>query len=129
MGKTKHKRTDRDFSREQRLSHENKDLKQEILRLRKLLARVDLDKFGQIKETVEKHCKDDNAQYGQDLLDRLKQEWRCTKTAGCEGYLEIIIFNKINDTYYFRRCSECSNRTPSQKYDSKVVRGIIKKTE
>lgn len=124
MGKSK--RADREFSREKRLSHENTKMKREIGRLRKILARIDLDKYGQLKETIEQNCTEESQESGRSLLERLKEEWRCTETPRCEGYLEIFIFNKIDNSYYYRKCSNCPHRTKSQKYDPGTVKGILK---
>lgn len=122
MGKAK--RGSNEYTREQRLTKENKDLKLEISRLRKLLARVDLDRYEQVREIIEEHYTKDREDEGKIILDKMKQEWKC-HTAGCEGYLEITLFNKINDTWYYRKCNCCPNRTKSQKY-TPDVRGIIK---
>ena len=126
MGKTK--RTDREFTREKKLIHENRILKRQVASLRKQLARLDLDRYSNLKETIEQHYQEDRHQEGQDILDRLKQEWRCMEP-GCEGYLEIILYNKINSTWYYRKCNECVKRTPSQKYHPDQVKGILKKSE
>jgi hypothetical protein len=121
----KSKRSDGEITREQRLIKENQALKRENGRLRKLLARVDLDKFSNVKETIEKNYREDEEQEGQNILDKLKEEWRC-QIAGCEGYLEILLYNKLSNTWYYRQCTCCTNRTKSQKYDPKSVKGIVK---
>lgn len=126
MGKSK--RSDKELTREQRLRHENQSLKREIARLSKRLARLDLDPYDSVKDAIDEHCQQDGFQSGQDLLDRMKKEWKCREPE-CLGYLEITLFNKINTTWYYRRCNCCNNRTQSQKYDPKEVKGIIKKTD
>lgn len=119
-------RTDRNgFTREQRLIKENKSLRRQIQKLNKLLARVDLDRYQQVREIIEEHYKEEKKDEGQEILEKMKQEWKCHEP-GCEGYLEIIIYNKISDVWYFRKCNSCANRTKSQKYDSKTVKGIVK---
>lgn len=125
MGKTK--RSDKEFSREQKLIHENRVLKKHVAHLRKQLARLDLDRYSNLKESIEQHYQEDREQEGRDILDHLKQEWRC-KEPGCEGYLEIILYNKINATWYYRKCNCCPHRTKSQKYHPDQVKGIIKKS-
>jgi hypothetical protein len=120
----KSRRGEREFGREKKLAHENKRLKQQVSQLRKMLARVDLDRYSNLKQTIEKHYQEEQAQEGQDILDKVKKEWAC-QVAGCEGYLEIILYNKIDSTWYYRRCNCCPHRTKSQKY-SPEVKGIIK---
>lgn len=117
-------RGSKEYSREQRLSKENKHLKREIARLNKILARLDLDRYSTIKEMVQEHTMADKAEKTQDLLESLKAEWKCHKCE--EGHLEIVVFSKLGNPWYFRSCNSCSNRTLSQVYDSSKVKGIIK---
>lgn len=113
------------YTREQELTKQNKELKKENGRLRKLLARIDLDRYGQVREIIEEYYAKDRKDEGQDILDKMKEEWKC-KEPECLGFLEIIPFNKLLETWYFRKCSCCPNRTKSQRYDPKLVRGIVK---
>lgn len=122
MGKTK--RNDKDFSREQKLINENKRLKRELSKIRKAMARLDLDRYDTIREMVQEHRTESQPEFGADFLENLKKIWLCNDCRN--GYLEIILFNKINSTYYYRKCNNCPNRTKSQKYDPQKVKGIIK---
>lgn len=123
MGKS---RTDRNgLTREQRLVKENQALKREIQTIRKRLARIELSRYENVKEAIEDHERNSGLPTTQDLLESLKKEWAC-KMEGCDGFLEVILFNKINTTYYYRKCNVCENRTPSQKHDPNTVKGIIK---
>jgi hypothetical protein len=117
-------RGQKEFSREQKLIHENQRLKKQIGVLRKQLARIDLDRYSQVREIIEEHYQEDRAEEGQNIMERLKKEWACHE-GGCTGYLEIILYNKINATWYYRKCSSCPHRTKSQKYDDSV-KGIKK---
>lgn len=122
MGKSR--RGEKEFSREQKLVHENKRLKREVAQLRKQLARLDLDRYDSIKEMIEEHGHENTAQTGQELLENLKKTWTCNDCRN--GHLEIILYNKIDSTWYYRKCSNCPHRTKSQKYTPEV-KGIIKK--
>jgi hypothetical protein len=123
MGKS---RTDRNGqTREQRLIKENQSLKKQIQTLRKRLARIELSRYENVKEAIEDHERKSGLPTTQDLLEALKREWAC-KQDGCSGYLEVTLLNKIDTVYYYRKCNCCDNRTTSQKYDSKLVRGILK---
>jgi hypothetical protein len=122
MGKS---RTDKNgYTREQKLTKENQQLKRTISSLKKRLARI--DEYEQVRETIEEHCSKDLKCDGQAILDNLKDQWKCHEL-GCEGHLRITLFNKVNQVYYFRKCSNsnCPNRTKSQKYDPKSVKGIL----
>lgn len=123
MGKST--RGDREYSRLQEVIHENKRLKRELSSLRKQLTRIDLDRHAYVKEIIDEHyAKEDQEETTGKMLKRLKEEWKCRKCH--DGFLEIRIYTKINEAYYFRQCNNCSNRTKSQKYVPDRVIGIIK---
>ena len=126
MGKSR--RGQKEFSREQKLIKENQSLKQELSRLRKQLARLDLDRYDIVKEVIDEHYQADRKKDAQDLLDKMKEQWKC-RGDQCTGYLEIILYNKIDQTWYYRKCTDCANRTLSKRYDSGQVKGIIRKSQ
>jgi len=125
MGKS---RVDRKgYTREQRLLKENQVLKRDLATLRKRLARIELQgRYENVKEAVEDHERNLGLPTTQDLLESLKKEWACKECE--EGYLEIFLYNKLSDTWYYRKCNSCPNRTQSKKY-TKEVKGIIKDSE
>jgi hypothetical protein len=109
------------------IKRENDRLKRQISSLRKQFARLDVDRFKIAKELIEEHYTEDRADQGRQILDSLKQQWACKICA--DGYLEIFIYNRGNETYYYRICSSapfCLNRTKSQIYTPSVP-GIIRK--
>jgi hypothetical protein len=124
----KSQRNGREITREQRLIHENQRLKRQLSLLRKQVARIDLDRYSSLRDIVDQHYQEDRAQEGQDLLDKLKQEWKC-RQPNCEGYLEIILYTKVDHIWYYRKCNCCPHRTKAQKYVSSEVKGIVKKSE
>lgn len=124
MGKSR--RGSKEFTREQRLAQENKQLKQQLAQIRKQLARIDLDRYDSIKEMLEEHNQADEPQTGTELLESLKKTWLCNDCR--QGHLEIIIYTKLDSANYYRKCSYCPNRTRAQKY-SPSVQGIMKKSE
>ncbi len=120
MGK---RHCDQEQSKLQRLAFENKKLRREIATLRKQLARIDLDRYPQVKELVEKHEESDSSD-GHRFLEKIKEEWKCNQCN--EGYLEIIIYSKLGNPWYLRKCNNCTNRTKAQKYTTEV-KGIVKR--
>ena len=120
MGKSK--KAFREYTKEQELAHENKELKNENIRLRKLLANFSASKDKRVTEITDQKA-------SKNQTDQLKEAWRCNGTPGCDGHLEIVIFNKIDQEYYFRKCNSCFHRTRGQKYNKDTVKGIVKKTE
>lgn len=125
MGKAR--RGYKEYSREQRLISENKKIKVENARLRKQMARIDLDRHEYIKDVIETHYQREEEQAGADIVEKLKKEWSCNSCGS--GHLEIFIYNRHDGTWYYRRCSNCPHRTKSQKYNPGKVRGIIKDTK
>lgn len=122
MGKSR--RTAKEFTREQALSNENKKLKRELSILRKKIARLDLDQYTMVRDVVESHEMEDKSKHTENLLESLKETWKCRECTA--GYLEIVIFTKLGEPWYFRSCNLCRNRTHSQRYDSTKVKGIVK---
>lgn len=127
MGKTR--RDEREYSRIQELVHKNKQLQRENAKLRKLAARANLDKFSGAKDLIEQNYQGDSAPEGIRIVEKLKREWACREPS-CDGFLEIFTYNKIDETYYHRKCSnqDCRNRTKSQLYTPEVT-GIRKKSD
>lgn len=124
----KNTRGNKEYSRLQEVLHENNRLKKEISRLRKQLARLDLDRHSYVRDIIEEHyAKEDQEATAEQLLKKLKEEWRCHSCL--EGHLEIVMYSKLGIPWYFRRCSNlnCGHRTKSQPYSDKV-RGIKKET-
>lgn len=123
MGKSR--RGTKEFTREQRLVNENKRLKRELANARKQLARIDLDRYDTIREMVEEHRDTkEQPEFGAEFLENLKKTWLCNDCR--QGYLEIIVYSKLGNPWYYRQCNHCPNRTKAQKH-SPDVKGIIKK--
>lgn len=126
MGKSK--RSDKEFTREQKLVRENRQLKQELKHLRKQIARLDGDRFETLRQMVadqeETERFQENMPPPSSNLETLKKDWACNSCS--TGFLEITLYTKIGQTFYYRKCSECQNRTKGKRYDSESVKGIIK---
>lgn len=122
MGKSR--RGDKERSREQELKFENQRLRRTVSSLRKQLARIDLDRYSHVRDMVEEHLADQEVIVTtEDMLKSMKNEWKCHECG--DGYLEITLYGKMGQTWYFRKCNSCPHRTTSQAY-SPSVRGIIK---
>jgi hypothetical protein len=121
MGKS---RTDRNGqTREQRLGRENKQLRKENNRLRKMLVRF--ENFDHVKDTLEEG-QEERVQETQRVLEDLKKAWACHECPG--GVLEITLYQRLTSTWYFRSCDSCGHRTPGKPYSSEV-KGILRKNK
>ena len=129
MGKTKY--GIKEFTREQRLIKENRQLKRELSHLRKQISRLDLEGLEAAKQMCfdqeEKERLNENVGEINSNLEALKKEWACSKCSS--GWLEITLYSKLGVTNYYRKCNNCDNRTKGQRYDSESVKGIIVKTQ
>ncbi len=120
----KNTRGSKEYSKEQRLVHENQQLKKQIGSLRKQLARIDLDRLSYVKDIVEEHYSQETQETAQDMIKSMKQSWACRS---CDnGFLEISIYHRSDGIFYYRQCNCCQNRTKSKKYDEAKVKGIVK---
>lgn len=137
MGKTT--RGQKEYSKEQELKHENKELRNLIrdlehqvrmltrssARSRKQFARMDLDRHAYVQEIIQDHFANEEVEQNtQDMLSSLKNKWQCRECG--IGHLEINLYTRQDGTFYYRKCSNCDNRTKAQKYDAQSVTGIMK---
>src|SRR5258708_7015943 len=99
----KSRRGIKEYTREQRLSKENKQLKRELGQLRKILARMDLDRYDSIKEALDEHNPESEQEFGAGFLESLKKTWACKECT--DGFLEIFVYNKLGSPWYYRSCS------------------------
>ena len=124
---SKSHRTDKEYTKEQRLQFENKKLKREVVSLRKQLARLDLDRYSQVRDIIDEHySEEEKTEQTHELLKSLKEEWKCKECQN--GFLEIFTYERAGSTWYYRVCSDapfCKNRTKGQPY-SPSVKGIIR---
>lgn len=121
MGKSR--RGDKERSREQELKYENNKLRREVSSLRKQLARIDLDRYGYVRDMIDEHLADQvEIVTTEDMLKSMKNEWKCHECNA--GHLEIYPYGKMGETWYYRKCNNCPHRTKSQVY-TPSVRGIV----
>ena len=129
MGKSR--RSDKEYTKEQRLSKENRQLKKELSHLRKQIARLDGDRFETLRQMCadneEKERFNENMGPAKSTVETLKKDWACRQCS--TGFLEISLYSKLGQTFYFRKCNSCANRTKGKRYDDQSVKGIVKNVE
>lgn len=118
MGKGRSKHHAKELDQLDRLKHENQKLKKQISQLRKQISKVDLAKYENLQELVEQQYAEDQIVHKQPVKKDLKKQWECRECG--EGYLKIIILNRPDGVFYFRRCSSCTYRTRLKKYTDDV---------
>lgn len=135
-------------TREQELKHEVKSLKEELSKIHresekelrekekeiKLLrrqlsrsekdyARVDLDRYGMVREMVEEHLAGEDSRDEKSFIEKVKKEWTCHKCV--KGHLEYITYPRAGEIWYRRECTLCDHGTKGQPYHPEV-RGLQK---
>jgi hypothetical protein len=102
---------DREFSKIQKLSHENKLLQREIAKLRRQLEKNNHMILRGPREPKE---------VNEELVEMTKK----IKKRPCHkcgiGFLYIIKYDRAGEPYYYRQCNECDHRTRGQKHTESV---------
>lgn len=103
---------DKELDLLQRLKNENQKLKKEVTRLRKEMDRLN-NRYSDLEEAV-------SDQYEEVVKPDPKKQWECHVCK--EDYLRLIILNRPDGVYYFRKCGSltCKNKTRLKKYHDKV---------
>jgi hypothetical protein len=117
----KNRNCDKESSLLDRLKHENKKLKRQLAVLRRQLEQVDVNKYNNLQQLVKKQEKEDRQAADEKKRIKLMNKWRCFECN--EGALKIVIINRLDGVFYFRRCDKCNKRTKLQKYHT-LVDGI-----
>lgn len=108
------KYSDSENDRLQRLSNENKKLKQQIAQLRKQISRIDVDRFQNLKDLLDSQDREEQQEAAREHEAKLWECWDCKK-----DLLKLVVMERRDGVFYFRRCS-CGRRTKTQKYTDKV---------
>lgn len=101
----------------QDLKEENRRLKKQVASLRKQLDRLDLDssKYDDLRELVNRQYEEEEKQKN---TKKLKEKWKCFKCG--QGTLKLLILDRNDGSFYFRKCDHCDHRTNMQKYNDKI---------
>lgn len=95
----------REQSEVQRLKTENLALKRQLTRMRKQLSRMNSDQFENVEEAIGVQTREDEIMRQHQAIEH----WRCFTCK--EDYLRLIIIQRPDGAFYFRKCPNCENRT------------------
>jgi hypothetical protein len=116
MRRRKHNHKEQDEL--QKTKRENDKLKKQVSSLRKQLARIDIGRYENLQDLMEKFDK----QEIEDSLKRNEEEqekrWKCFKCDG--GVLQLKVFERHDGIVYLRKCDSCDNKTKLKKWDKSV---------
>lgn len=113
MGRSK--RSEGELDQLDKLKHENKKLKRQVQQLRKVIDRVDLDRYENLKDILEEHEHEEKMALVATPTD---PAWKCYD---CEaGILRLKVIDKPSGAIYNRVCDGCKKRTKFQKWTKDV---------
>lgn len=102
----------------QKLKRENDRLKKSISSLRKQLSRVDLDRYENLKDLLYKQADEELNERIVEAKKKLKKKWECFI---CRiGFMKIHTVSRRDGLRYYRKCTNCDNRTKMKQYNDKV---------
>lgn len=95
----------------QKLKRENSKLKKQISLLRKQISRLDVDRYQNVKELLEKQAEEDAQEYIIKEKENAEKQWRCWDCG--EGILRTKRLHRLDGSFYFRQCdnNKCKKRT------------------
>ncbi len=96
-----------------RLKRENAKLKEQISKLRKQLSRIDVDRYQNLKELVDRFEQAEVAEQKQSHKEEIKKLWECFECR--QDYLRMVTFERRDGVMYYRKCNSCGHRTKLQK--------------
>ena len=100
-----------DFSREEKLKFENKKLKREVAQLRRTIKKMDVDRYHNIQDIVNQ-TREDEAE-AKATSKKMLAKWKCHECS--EGHMAYIPVSRKDGMFYYRKCTECDNRTKMKK--------------
>ena len=101
-----------------KLKQENRTLRKQISQLRKQFARVDLDRFQNLKDLLDSHDKQEQEEAAKEQEQQSRKDWECWNCR--EDHLRLSVIERRDGVFYFRKCYSCNRRTKLQKYTSEV---------
>lgn len=111
--KHKSSKTDVEYTKVQKLTQENKKLKQNVSSLRKQIDRLEA---GWCLGCLQKHEQENPDELPPKVENQgKKKDWTCHSCN--EGKLTIFKYIKANETWYFRQCKTCGYRTVGKKFE------------
>jgi len=116
----------KEYDELQETRHENRRLKRTISQLRKQISRLDLDRYHNLSELIEKHDREEKDIKLKDHKRAVEKIWECWKCR--EDILRLVIIERRDGTHYFRRCKNCHHRTKMKPMNDDVDKDTAEPT-
>lgn len=117
MGRKTHTK-DRDWDEATKLKVENKRLRNQVSKLRKVISRLDFEQYAHVRDLLEAHEKEDVKEVSKREKISLEEKWKCYHCD--DGVLRLVMFHRMGKPYYFRKCDGCTHRTKMKPYNEEV---------
>ncbi len=118
MSKSRTSRGDKEYDQLDKLKHDNKKLKRQVKKLRKIIDRFDLDRYNDVKEWIEKYANLELEQERAEATKELEKRWKCWDCD--QGVFRIHVIMRMDGEFYYRMCDQCRKRTSLKKYSKKT---------
>ncbi len=110
MGKSRRGGKDKEWDRLQKLTEENKRLRQQVSKLRNVVKNIDTSHYHFVQDLLESELFDqDNRAEKKQLQQKLESKWGCHECG--KGVMRLIILHRAGEPFYLRRCDHCDNKT------------------
>ena len=114
------RRSSKELKEVQVLKQENRKLRRQIGKLRKVIARIDVEQYQFLKDLLESQAQEDTEHIKKAEQQRIEDKWKCHEH-GCDGgVLRFIPVTRQDGTFYFRKCDNCGKRTKLKKFTDGV---------
>lgn len=113
MSQSRTRRGGTEFDQLARLKYENKKLKRQIKQLRKVIDRLDLDRYNNVKRILEQNERLEKEEARRLLKEQLEKKWKCWDCN--DGVLHRKEVLRRDGAFYYRLCDNCKKRTKLQK--------------
>ena len=113
---------DKEQTEIQKLKTENQSLKKKLSTLRKQLSRIDVDRYQELRRFVDQEAEEQHAEERAEIEKQVGKLWKCHDCI--EGTLRMVMLERRDGVFYYRKCDACPKRTKTQRHDGKPKEGI-----
>jgi len=93
-------------------------LKRQLSRLKKVISHMNMEDYQNVQEAIAAHKRErEQLKKDESVIDEMSR-WKCFSCE--EDYLRLVIYQKIDKPYYFRRCPNCGKKTNSKQFKDNV---------
>lgn len=121
MGKGRQRggKTDKEYDEIQKLKSENKRLKLQVSKLRKVAANIDRHHYTFVQDLLDSEDMQEDTKAAEVQIQRkMEDKWGCHLCG--KGVMRLVILHRAGEPYYIRKCDHCDNKTKLKKYTDDI---------